>query len=193
VLAPLSPAWRQAVNGFLSHKGDLWRWQIDHCMATAEVGLECHFELAGSPDRLIGNVCLSLSGSVGILGHVFVAPEQRGRGVARSLLQRALAEREGCRLYLGCKPPLESLYAQVGFESLCPGFMRRGGPPPRPTGPTRREALHWRHWPALVEWGAGRPDPQCLEGPVLKLIRASSPAWVEVCDGQVVSWSEDCE
>ncbi|MBT9587133.1 GNAT family N-acetyltransferase [bacterium] len=191
MLAPLSPTWTQALRRLLRHKGELWQWQIGECLSQTHPGLESHFYLVGSPEQLWANVCVSLSGQVGILGHVYVDPSRRGQGLARALLQQAVEGRDQQRLYLGCRPELEPLYAQVGFTRLSSGFMRRGQQPPplSPHSRIERQSLTWRHWPLLVEWGAGQSEPKCLEGPVLTMLRTDPQAWVEVADGQVVNWS----
>lgn len=191
MLAPLSPAWSQALIQFLRHKGELWQWQIGECLSQTHPGLESHFYTDGSPEHLWANVCVTLSGQVGILGHVYVDPSRRGQGLARTLLEQAVAGRDQQRLYLGCRPELEAFYGQVGFERLSSGFMRRGPQPPRlsPRPRVERQSMTWRHWPLLVEWGAGQSEPTCLEGPVLKVLRADPQAWVELAEGQVVNWS----
>ena len=54
------------------------------------------------------------------IADVFVLPEHRGRGVARSLIQAMLAhpELQGLRRFLLATADAHKLYAQLGFQSL---------------------------------------------------------------------------
>ena len=62
------------------------------------------------------------------LASLAVLPEQRGRGLARRLVEHWL-ERTPRPLYLMCRPELESLYARFGFRAArageLPGYFRR--------------------------------------------------------------------
>lgn len=89
-----------------------------------------HFTLAVDADgEVIGCVQLKphKDGSIE-LASLLVVEDWRGRGVARTLIEAALAAHDGT-LYLMCQPKLESLYRKFGFTPLpeeeMPPYFRR--------------------------------------------------------------------
>ena len=82
------------------------------------------FLVAVEETRLLGFVILRLAGPEGEVYNIAVAPEIRGRGIGRRLLQSALdrAERKGTRLvFLEVREgnlPAQALYRSLGFRPV---------------------------------------------------------------------------
>jgi N-acetylglutamate synthase-like GNAT family acetyltransferase len=68
-------------------------------------------------------------GGVLELASIATAPEQRGRGVARTLIQALLLQYQGEALYLMAESAMESFYRKFGFrrieEAEMPTYFRR--------------------------------------------------------------------
>lgn len=86
-----------------------------------EEGYVCHTLMDG--ERMVANV--STTGMTLIIdghaqrafqiGTVYTRPEYRGRGCARELLERVIAEANGCGMFLFANPAARGLYEKLGF------------------------------------------------------------------------------
>ena len=124
-MAPLDEGLAGDVVGFLEHKGTPWIDDIHQRVQGNLMGAEDHYLVAFDRDLLAGHVwyCVAQSDPrLGIVGHVFIHPERRRRGIARALLASALSEfraRGGVIMQLFTStPPSIPLYEQLGFENL---------------------------------------------------------------------------
>jgi len=115
----------EEVNRLLGHKGEPFKWQIQQCLAGATGGLDSLFYVARIANQAVGNATVFRNGSMGNLAHVFTLPEWRRLGIARALLDHALAEFQatgGSLMVLGTgfgSMPWH-LYEQLGFAGICP-------------------------------------------------------------------------
>lgn len=68
-------------------------------------------------------ICIATSyGESGFIGELIVAPEMRGRGIGRQLLERAiehLRSRGAQNILLEGDPPAMPLYKRAGFRTVC--------------------------------------------------------------------------
>jgi GNAT superfamily N-acetyltransferase len=154
-------AWSERLKKLLAHKPPIWLWQIEELL-TRDVGVEVYFHVlhrAGAPFSQIMTVEIS---GVGILGHVWTEPADRGQGAAPLLLQKLLEyfrTRGGKAMYLGTsfQSTPYRIYQKSGFAGLEDGsgamaifnpsqaeFERAYFEP----GETAIEPLDWPHWPA---------------------------------------------
>lgn len=65
--------------------------------------------------EIVGGLCLTRVADGHWLTGVFVAPALRGQGIARRLIEAALADVQG-QVWLFCHPDLMGFYQGVGFE-----------------------------------------------------------------------------
>lgn len=52
------------------------------------------------------------------LASIVVHPKERGRGLARRVIERLLEQEAGSTLYLTCRPNLRSFYEKFGFQPV---------------------------------------------------------------------------
>ncbi len=105
-LAPirqLSSELRPLLNKF-------YRCHRSHMRAPAEAS----YWVAGHSD-IVAGLCLTEVADGRWLTGLLVAPDQRGRGLASSLVSRALIACEG-PVWLFCEPKLTRFYQQFGFK-----------------------------------------------------------------------------
>jgi predicted GNAT family N-acyltransferase len=91
------------------------------------------------------------------IGGVFVRADQRGRGLARELLERLLEsgrEREADRAMLFCRDPLMALYEKFGFQAI-EDSVWADQPGGRTEMPLR---AMWLGFERDMSWPAGRVD-----------------------------------
>lgn len=74
---------------------------------------EAQVWVARQPD-IIGALCLTPVAVGHWLTGLFVAPDERGRGVAAGLIATALTSVEG-NVWLFCEPELSGFYQRLGF------------------------------------------------------------------------------
>lgn len=76
-------------------------------------------------DRVVGTGQVKPHGEeIQELASIAVHPGSRGRGIARAIIERLLAD--GSRpLYLTCRSSMEALYQKFGFVTLSPDTMPR--------------------------------------------------------------------
>lgn len=77
---------------------------------------EANVWVARRPD-IVGALCLTPVAGGHWLTGLFVAPTERGRGVAAGLIEAALSSVEG-NVWLFCEPELGRLYQRLGFAEV---------------------------------------------------------------------------
>lgn len=188
-------SWAPRIEAMLGHKGDPWTWQNSELLRQP-TGLDARFFILHRGEQPFANIMVVDHGGVGLLGHVWTSPADRGSGASSALMELALddfRDRGGAALYLGTDydGPAWHYYRRRGFEPLLPdsGTMlwRPAGSDTGDTlvlGSPRVEPLAWRHWPASIplflhpEGGVVRLAASKLygrelsEGPLIPLIRA---------------------
>jgi len=119
------------IEPFLGHKGGIWNWHIEECMQRSLDALETSFYIGQIGEQIISNIMIVEYQGVGILGHVFTAPDHRQKGACKGVMQHQMEHfrnRGGRALYLGTgyEGHAYYIYASFGFQSVYPrsGFMR---------------------------------------------------------------------
>ncbi|WP_079086493.1 GNAT family N-acetyltransferase [Streptomyces silvensis] len=128
--------------------GLTWLPKQEHFGVRADGRLVAHAGLLRVPVS-IGGVETEVIG----VGGVAVAPDQRGRGLARTVLAAALAHARtmGPRhALLFCRPPLVALYERLGWRTLDQEVYVQ-----QPTGPVLM--------PLRTMWKPLAPDPEGAE------------------------------
>ena len=121
--------WRGRIERLLGHKGEAWRWQVREMLqGDPQVleGAEAFFYVLHSEGVPFANIMTIEAQGVGVLGHVFTLPHERGRGAASLVMEallRHFRERGGQALYLstGFDSSAFRIYARHGFEPVEPG------------------------------------------------------------------------
>lgn len=65
--------------------------------------------------EIVAALCLRSAANGYWLTGLFVAPDVRGRGIARSLVDAAVSSTEGAPVWLFCDPELQDFYEGIGF------------------------------------------------------------------------------
>lgn len=153
-------AWRDRLTRFLGHKGEPWNWQNSELL-TRECGVEPWFYVLHRDGAPFAHQMTVELGGVGIFGHVWTDPGDRGQGAAQALMGVQMAHfraRGGRALYLGtsCDSPAYRIYQKHGFIGLEPanGCMTWTPGPLADfeaeyfaPGPAAITSLGWAHWP----------------------------------------------
>jgi len=198
IVLPPAADWTDRVEALLRHKGDPWNWQNSELLRRKLPGIEARFFVLHRAGRPFANILLAEAGGVGLVGHVWTEPADRGAGASSLLLERVLEDfrhRGGRALFLGTDPGSAAwqYYRRRGFVPIAEGsgsmvlyfeaeeaFARAWFD----SRDARVAPLAWRHWPAAVPLflgdfaGAVRVAAsglfgRCLsEGPLLPLLRA---------------------
>lgn len=152
--------WRDQVSRLLAHKGDIWRWQNTELL-THDTGIEPWFYVLHRDGRPFSHVMTAELNGVGIFGHVWTEPADRGQGASSRLIDKQMMHfrrRRGRALYLNTSPdnPAFELYQRKGFVPLQPGsgamdFVPGGRAQFEADwfapGPVEIEPVEWLHWP----------------------------------------------
>ncbi len=152
--------WRKRITKLLGHKGDPWCWQNSELL-TRETGIDAWFYLLHRDGQPLAHQMTAELNGVGIFGHVWTVPADRGQGAAGELMRLQMAhfrQRNGRALYLstGFDSPAYRIYQKHGFAGIEPrsGYMTWSARPLSDfeadyfsSGPTTIEGLNWRHWP----------------------------------------------
>ena len=153
--------WRERISRLLGHKGDIWRWQNTELLTHA-TGVDAWFYVLHRAGAPLAHILTAEVGGVGIFGHVWTEPADRGQSAADRLMERQMAHfraRGGRALYLNTSPdnPAFKLYQRHGFSALEPlsgamvfaaGSVAEFEADWFAPGKVSLEALAWRHWPA---------------------------------------------
>lgn len=120
----------EEIRPFLGHKGQPWQQHIEGAVAGPLDDLETRFYVGKVDGRIITNIMTVEHVGVGILGHVYTAPERRRLGACTAVMEAQMAEfrTRGARcLYLGTgfDSAAYHIYKRHGFGSVIPrsGFM----------------------------------------------------------------------
>ena len=160
--------WRDRILPLLAHKGVYWRWQNVEFL-TVDVGIDASFFICHRDGQPFANVMTALYAGVGILGHVYTYPEDRGAGAASLLVGAAIDDfkaRGGQALFLetGYGSTAYRIYERYGFHSLEPmsasmEFYTASKGEFEQTyfaqGAASFQMLDWRHYPASQALFAG--------------------------------------
>ena len=157
-------AWIERISPFLAHKGEVWDWQIRETLGGRTEPLEARYYVGMVDEAIVGNICTFTHKGVGILGHVFTAPEYRRKGVCAAIMTEVMEDlklRDAQSVILGTEydSPAFHIYRRFGFESIYPrsGDMEWY----RDTidsfenewfvcGPSTVRETDWRDWPGLT-------------------------------------------
>ena len=153
--------WRPHIARLLQHKGDPWVWQ-NTALLTHATGVEAWFYVLHRAGLPFAHIMTAEVNGVGIFGHVWTEPVDRGQGASGQLMERQMAhfrQRGGHALFLHTSPdnPTYAVYLRRGFSPVEPrsGAMvfAVAGLAAFETdyfaaGPTTIEPLQWRHWPS---------------------------------------------
>jgi GNAT superfamily N-acetyltransferase len=121
ILAP-AETWHKRIADLLHHKGEMWRWQVAQLLA-GQSGIESRFYLLHRDAAPFCNILTIERNGVGMLGHVWTKPEDRGQGAASQLMRLVMEDfqaRGGRSLYLGTgfESTAFHIYRKQGFQSI---------------------------------------------------------------------------
>jgi GNAT superfamily N-acetyltransferase len=153
-------AWRERITRLLGHKGEPWLWQNSELLSR-ETGIDAWFYVLHRDGVPFAHQMSADLQGVGIFGHVWTEPADRGQGAAGELLRLQLAHfraRGGRALYLstGYDSAPYHLYQKHGFVGIAAGsgYMTWSHVPLAAfeqdyfaPGPTSLEGIDWPHWP----------------------------------------------
>ncbi|MXY97969.1 MAG: GNAT family N-acetyltransferase [Gemmatimonadetes bacterium] len=183
------------VRPILAHKSHNEQWHLDEVFAGRVGPLETRFYLGRLNNRAICNIMVSEFGGIGIVSHVYTAPEYRRKGIARLVMAEQMADfndRGGQYLTLstGFDTHPYHLYHDFGFRSVVPesGHMKYMGNTAFETEHFRVDAARvipgdWKHWPSLNvlcaqagppylrNVGLGHIGPRMFEGAYLRMMK----------------------
>ena len=186
------------VRPILAHKSRNDQWHLDEVFAGRVGLLETRFYLGRLKDRSVCNIMVSEHDGIGILSHVYTAPEHRRKGIARLVMTEQMADfqaRSGRFLTLstGYDTHPYYLYHGFGFRSVVPesGHMKYMGNATFETehfridedGEARVIPGDWKHWPSLNvlsaqagppflrNAGLGHIGPRMFEGAYMGLMK----------------------
>jgi GNAT superfamily N-acetyltransferase len=188
--------WGPRVQKLLLHKGDIWNWQNTELLTTP-LGVEPYFYVLHRAGVPFANIMTVELRGVGLFGHVWTDPADRGQGASSAIMSQQMAHfraRGGKALYLGTEfdSVAYRMYAKAGFASLEDGSGSMSftfGPKDHfeaayfAIGPATVSPLDWKHWPtASALFAAAFPGVvrssnlkvlgrALTEGPFLPVIR----------------------
>ena len=158
-----APAGRfaKAIRQFLGHKGHPWLLHVDLANEGKTDALQTVYYIGLIGREIAGNVMIVSDGRVGILGHVFTAPQHRRKGICEALMRTAAGDFRtsgGLALSLGTgyNSPPYWIYHGVGFRGIEPDnghmlFESQEGDLARYFAPggVRVEDVRWEHWAGI--------------------------------------------
>jgi len=155
-------AWADRLEPMLAHKGEPWTWQ-NRTLLREPTGLDARFHVLHRAGRPFAHLMVVGHGGVGLLGHVWTDPAERGAGASSVLMELALARfrtEGGLALALGSEPDSAAFhyYRRRGFEPVAPGsgymLLCPGGEAAFRSvwfkGDARVAPLDWPDWPAAA-------------------------------------------
>jgi GNAT superfamily N-acetyltransferase len=125
VIRTPNPVWAERIERMLLHKGEPWNWENTELLRR-HTGCDTTFFVLHRDGAPFANIMLMMSGQVGLLGHVWTEPRDRGGGASSVLMDALLRdyrERCGQALFLGTefdRMPWH-YYRRRGFEPVEPG------------------------------------------------------------------------
>ncbi len=188
-------AWAERLEPMLAHKGEPWTWQI-HELLRRPSGLDARFHVLHRDGRPFAHLMVVQHGGVGLLGHVWTDPADRGAGASSVLMEAALTrfrEERGRALVLGTEAGSEAFqyYRRRGFVPVESGsgymVLTPDGTATVPEswfeGEPSVAPMDWPDWPASVPLclgdfpgvirlaAAGLIGRISSEGPLLTVLR----------------------
>ena len=164
--------WRPRLERLLAHKGEPWNWQ-NSALLTHDTGCDAWFYVLHRDGLPFAHQMTVEVGGVGLFGHVWTEPADRGQGAAGALMRAQMdhfRNRRGRCLILSTTHDSAAwhLYAKHGFTSIEPGsgtmtWTREPFADFAEGYLTARsepfiENLGWVHWPACpVLFGSVNP------------------------------------
>lgn len=196
IVAP-DQVWRERILQLLAHKEDLWNWQTAE-LISQPTGVDARFYVLQREGAPLCHIMTATVGGVGLLGHVWTEPADRGQSAASLLMQLQMTdfhERGGQALFLGTgfnTSPFR-IYQKHGFsgveaDSGLMSYYRDGEEKFEEqwfsSGEVELAPLNWAHWslaaplfasdfPEVVRCAPLRLLGRSLtEGPLLPWVRA---------------------
>ncbi|HYE04432.1 MAG TPA: GNAT family N-acetyltransferase [Planctomycetota bacterium] len=180
--------WAPKLERFLAHKGGIWNWQNSELLRH-DVGVEARFHVLHRGGIPFAHILTAELDGVGLFGHVYTDPADRGQGASSSLQTLLIDDfrrRGGRALYLHTDHGSQAyrLYQRAGFVDLEPGSgdMRllnmdaaafdRLGADAAEAGEATIAPLGWRHWPTSSVLFAG-DQPGIVRAAALGLVGRS--------------------
>jgi len=153
------PDWKRPVLDFLQHKGEPWVEANRLVLEQQLEGIQTYFYLAMSDEEIVGNIMTieAVEAGVGILGHVFTAPEHRRKGICWAIMEALTGDfvgrgGRGMTLSTGHDGPAYHIYRHFGFRGVGQtgkmiweaesGFLGNYFAP----GMTEVREVHWPDW-----------------------------------------------
>lgn len=165
-------SWRERLERLLAHKGEPWNWQ-NSALLGQPTGVDAWFYVLHRNGAPFAHLMTAAVDGVGIFGHVWTEPADRGQGAAAALMRLQLDHfraRAGRCLILSTTPGSTAyrLYEKLGYVALEPGsgYMTWSREPfdvfaegyLRAPGTAAITDLAWPHWPvASVLFAAPGP------------------------------------
>lgn|GEM_PF-954086 len=122
LIVPPAPARWSAVSALGVHSDPLWQQDFEKRFSEGVPGSQDAFAVLYDSSLCLAIGCISKRHDLGILTRVYVRPEQRGRGLARQLLQALFSWFDmtgGKWLYATTTADLaEGLFRKLGFKTL---------------------------------------------------------------------------
>ena len=186
------------VRPILAHKSSNEQWHLDQVFAGRVSPLQTRFYLGRLNEQPICNIMVSEYSGIGIVSHVYTAPDHRRKGIARLVMTEQMADfgaRSGRYLTLstGFDTHPYYLYHGFGFRSVVPesGHMKYTANAAFETehfrvgevSEARVIPADWKHWPSLNvlcaqagppylrNVGLGHIGPRMFEGAYLGLMK----------------------
>lgn len=194
--------WAERLEPMLAHKGEPWTWQ-NHELLHRPAGLDARFHVLHREGRPFAHLMVVQHAGVGLLGHVWTDPADRGAGASSVLMEVALTrfrEERGSALVLGTEAGGAAFqyYRRRGFVPVEPGsgymVLTPEGAATVPEswfeGETSIAPLDWPDWPASTPLCLGDFPGQVRmaaagligrisgEGPLLPVLRRQAAGTV---------------
>lgn len=120
-----APEWEERLVGFLEHKGEPWVSDLQVILSQQLAGLEVHFYVGMLAGAVVGTAMTTEATAprVGMVGHVFTAPEHRRKGICMALMEALTTDfvsrgGQGMTLGTGHKGLAYHIYHSFGFRSV---------------------------------------------------------------------------
>lgn len=124
VVAGPDEEWQARIEALLAHKGEEWLWQISELLSQ-QLTATGRFYMLHRNGTPFCHILTAESGGVGLLGHVWTVPVDRGQSAASQLMALVMNDfrvRGGRALHLttAYDSPAYHIYRKQGFESVEP-------------------------------------------------------------------------
>lgn len=151
---------RDGILKVLNHKGEPWLSHVDKALNGEIKELETRFYVGKLNGNIVGNIMTVEYNHTGILGHVFVVPEQRRKHICSLIMEQQMEDfkHRGGILLLGTGYNTHPywIYHSFGFRSIIEesGFMRFSTEEDFESkhfrvGKVKPVDVSWKHWPLM--------------------------------------------